>query len=43
MFQITSTEVNQELFDIEVNLNILVKKIEVLNYINPSNSERDKK
>lgn len=43
MFQITSTEGNQELFDIDANLNILLKKNEVLNYINPSNIERYKK
>jgi uncharacterized protein (TIGR02421 family) len=43
MSQITSTEEFQDLFDIDANLNRLVKKIEVLNYINPLNIEREKK
>jgi uncharacterized protein (TIGR02421 family) len=43
MSQITSTDEYQELFDIDANLNRLVKKIEVLNYINPLNIEREKK
>ncbi|MFT5847003.1 MAG: hypothetical protein ACJARX_001131 [Psychroserpens sp.] len=43
MSQITSTEEYQDLFDIDANLNRLVKKIEVLNYINPLNIEREKK
>ena len=33
----------QDLFDIDANLNRLVKKIELLNYINPLNIEREKK
>ncbi len=33
----------QSLFDIDANLNRLVKKIEVLNYINPLNIESEKK
>nr|WP_321235377.1 flavohemoglobin expression-modulating QEGLA motif protein [uncultured Psychroserpens sp.] len=43
MPQITSTEEYQDLFDIDANLNRLVKSIEVLNYINPLNIEREKK
>ncbi|MBR9913721.1 MAG: DUF1704 domain-containing protein [Algicola sp.] len=43
MPQITSTEEYQELFDIDSNLNRLVRKIELLNYINPLNIEREKK
>jgi len=43
MSQITSAKEYQDLFDIDVNLNRLVKKIEVLNYINPLNIEREKK
>ena len=34
---------NQHLFDIDSNLNRLVKKIELLNYINPLNIESEKK
>lgn len=33
----------QDLFDIDTNLNRLVKKIELLNYINPLNIESEKK
>ncbi|NNF76319.1 MAG: DUF1704 domain-containing protein, partial [Flavobacteriaceae bacterium] len=33
----------QDLFDIDSNLNRLVKKIELLNYINPQNIESEKK
>jgi len=33
----------QDLFDIDANLNRLVKKIELLNYINPLNIENEKK
>jgi uncharacterized protein (TIGR02421 family) len=33
----------QDLFDIDANLNRLVKKIELLNYINPLNIESEKK
>ena len=33
----------QDLFDIDSNLNRLVKKIELLNYINPLNIENEKK
>lgn len=36
-------EQNQSLFDIDNNLNRLVKKIELLNYINPLNIEIEKK
>ncbi|MCD2258962.1 flavohemoglobin expression-modulating QEGLA motif protein [Psychroserpens luteolus] len=43
MPQITSTDEYQDLFDIDANLNRLVKKIEVLNYINPLNIQREKK
>ncbi|MGS2726120.1 flavohemoglobin expression-modulating QEGLA motif protein [Psychroserpens sp. BH13MA-6] len=43
MPQITSTEEYQDLFDIDSNLNRLVRKIELLNYINPLNIEREKK
>ncbi|GAA3789075.1 flavohemoglobin expression-modulating QEGLA motif protein [Corallibacter vietnamensis] len=34
---------HQDLFDIDANLNRLVKKIELLNYINPLNIEMEKK
>ncbi|MEY8849069.1 flavohemoglobin expression-modulating QEGLA motif protein [Psychroserpens sp. XS_ASV72] len=43
MPQITSTDEYQDLFDIDANLNRLVKNIELLNYINPLNIEREKK
>ncbi|MDG5491960.1 flavohemoglobin expression-modulating QEGLA motif protein [Psychroserpens sp. SPM9] len=43
MPQITSTEEYQDLFDIDANLNRLVKKIEVLNYINPLNIASERK
>jgi uncharacterized protein (TIGR02421 family) len=33
---------NQELFDIDANLNRLVKKIELLSYLNPLNAEKEK-
>ena len=33
----------QSLFEIDSNLNRLVKKIELLNYINPLNIEQEKK
>ena len=36
-------EEHQSLFDIDANLNRLVKKIELLNYINPLNIESEKK
>lgn len=36
-------EQHQHLFDIDANLNRLVKKIELLNYINPLNIESEKK
>lgn len=36
-------EKHQSLFDIDANLNRLVKKIELLNYINPLNIESEKK
>ncbi|PNQ73004.1 DUF1704 domain-containing protein [Hanstruepera neustonica] len=36
-------EKHQHLFDIDANLNRLVKKIELLNYINPLNIESEKK
>lgn len=44
MSQIRTTEEFQDLFDIDANLNRLVKNIELLNYINPLNiaSERKK-
>ena len=44
MSQIKTTEEFQDLFDIDANLNRLVKNIELLNYINPQNiaSERKK-
>jgi uncharacterized protein (TIGR02421 family) len=43
MSQIPSTTEHQNLFDIDGNLDRLVQKIEVLNYINPLNIEREKK
>ena len=43
MSQITSTEEFQSLFDIDANLNRLVKKIELLNYVNPLNIISEKK
>lgn len=43
MSQIPSTTEHQHLFDIDGNLDRLVQKIEVLNYINPLNIEREKK
>lgn len=43
MSQIPSTTEYQDLFDIDGNLDRLVQKIEVLNYINPLNIEREKK
>ncbi|WP_299228092.1 flavohemoglobin expression-modulating QEGLA motif protein [uncultured Psychroserpens sp.] len=43
MPQITSTDEYQDVFDIDANLNRLVKKIELLNYINPLNIEREKR
>ncbi|WP_397362706.1 flavohemoglobin expression-modulating QEGLA motif protein [Olleya sp. R77988] len=39
----TLEEKYQDLFDIDSNLNRLVKKIELLNYINPLNIESEKK
>ena len=43
MPQITATEEYQNLFDIDANLNRLVKNIELLRYINPLNIEHEKK
>lgn len=43
MPHITSTDEFQSIFDIDANLNRLVKKIELLNYINPLNIESEKK
>ncbi|WP_299113308.1 flavohemoglobin expression-modulating QEGLA motif protein [uncultured Winogradskyella sp.] len=43
MSQIKTTEEFQELFDIDANLNRLVKNIELLNYINPLNIASEKK
>jgi len=43
MPQIRSTEEYQDLFDIDANLNRLVQKIEVLNYINPLNIASERK
>ena len=37
MPRIKTTEEFQDLFDIDANLNRLVKNIELLNYINPLN------
>ena len=43
MSQIPSTSEYQDLFDIDGNLDRLVQKIELLNYINPLNIESEKK
>ena len=43
MSQIKTTEEFQDLFDIDANLNRLVKNIELLNYINPQNIAAEKK
>ena len=43
MLDYTLIEEYQSLFDIDANLNRLVKKIELLNYINPLNIESEKK
>lgn len=43
MSQIKTTEEFQDLFDIDANLNRLVKNIELLNYINPLNIASEKK
>lgn len=43
MSQIKTTEEFQDLFDIDSNLNRLVKNIELLNYINPLNIASEKK
>lgn len=43
MTLIPQTEKYQSLFDIDANLNRLVKHIELLNYINPLNIEQEKK
>jgi len=43
MSQISPTETYQDLFDIDSNLNRLVQKIEVLNYVNPLNIASEKK
>ena len=43
MSQIKTTEEFQDLFDIDGNLNRLVKNIELLNYINPLNIASEKK
>jgi uncharacterized protein (TIGR02421 family) len=43
MSQIQPTEKFQDLFDIDANLNRLVKNIELLNYINPLNIASEKK
>ena len=43
MSQIKTTEEFQDLFDIDSNLNRLVKNIELLNYINPQNIAAEKK
>ncbi|WP_299128363.1 flavohemoglobin expression-modulating QEGLA motif protein [uncultured Winogradskyella sp.] len=43
MPQIKTTEEFQDLFDIDANLNRLVKNIELLNYINPLNIASEKK
>lgn len=43
MLDDTLIEEYQSLFDIDANLNRLVKKIELLNYINPLNIESEKK
>ncbi|MGF1555183.1 flavohemoglobin expression-modulating QEGLA motif protein [Paucihalobacter sp.] len=43
MSQIKTTDEFQHLFEIDANLNRLVKNIELLNYINPQNIESEKK
>ena len=43
MSQIKTTEEFQDLFDIDANLNRLVKNIELLNYVNPLNIASEKK
>lgn len=43
MSQIKTTQEYQNLFDIDANLNRLVKNIELLNYINPLNIAAEKK
>ncbi len=43
MSQLRTTEEFQDLFDIDANLNRLVKNIELLNYINPLNIASEKK
>jgi uncharacterized protein (TIGR02421 family) len=43
MSQIKTTQEFQDLFDIDANLNRLVKNIELLNYINPLNIAAEKK
>ena len=43
MSQIKTTEEFQDLFDIDANLNRLVKNIELLNYINPQNIAAENK
>lgn len=43
MSQIKTTDEFQNLFEIDANLNRLVKNIELLNYINPQNIESEKK
>ncbi|WP_400078337.1 flavohemoglobin expression-modulating QEGLA motif protein [Winogradskyella sp. R77965] len=43
MSQIKKTEAFQDLFDIDSNLNRLVKNIELLNYVNPLNIASEKK
>ncbi len=43
MSQIKTTDEFQQIFDIDANLNRLVKNIELLNYINPQNIAAEKK
>jgi uncharacterized protein (TIGR02421 family) len=43
MSQLNNTEEFQDVFDIDSNLNRLVRNIELLNYINPSNIASEKK
>ncbi|MCA0132798.1 flavohemoglobin expression-modulating QEGLA motif protein [Winogradskyella alexanderae] len=43
MSRIKTTQEFQEIFDIDANLNRLVKNIELLNYINPQNIASEKK
>jgi uncharacterized protein (TIGR02421 family) len=43
MAQIKTTEEFQEIFEIDANINRLVKRIELLNYINPQNIAAEKK